>query len=153
MEIAAQGRITFLSEEARSFRASTGVYRADEALLAESPPPGDWLYEIKFDGFRAIALKGGHETRLLSRNEKDFGGKFPEVIESISELKVKDAIIDGEIVALDEKGLSSFQLLQAFELGQKRPPIFFYAFDLLRLNGKDFLDRLLIERKATLKSF
>ena len=122
-----------------------------KALLAESPPPGDWLYEIKFDGFRAIALKGGHETRLLSRNEKDFGGKFPEVIESISELKVKDAIIDGEIVALDEKGLSSFQLLQAFELGQKRPPIFFYAFDLLRLNGKDFLDRLLIERKATLQ--
>jgi hypothetical protein len=61
------------------------------------------------------------ETRLLSRNEKDFGGKFPEVIESISELKVRDAIIDGEIVALDEKGLSSFQLLQAFELGQERP--------------------------------
>ena len=111
-----------------------------KALLAESPPRGDWLYEIKFDGFRAIALKGGHETRLLSRNEKDFGGKFPEVIESISELRVQDAIIDGEIVALDEKGLSSFQLLQAFELGQKRPPIFFYAFDLLRLDGKDLLE-------------
>ena len=122
-----------------------------KAILAESPPRGDWLYEIKFDGFRAIALKGGHETRLLSRNEKDFGGKFPEVIEAISELNVQDAIIDGEIVALDEKGLSSFQLLQAFELGQKRPPIFFYAFDLLRLNGKDLLDRPLIERKAMLQ--
>ncbi len=122
-----------------------------KALLAESPPRGDWLYEIKFDGFRAIALKGGNETRLLSRNEKDFGGKFPEVIESISELKVRDAIIDGEIVALDEKGLSSFQLLQAFELGRERPPIFFYAFDLLRLDGKDLCERPLSERKTMLQ--
>ncbi|MGA7214831.1 MAG: non-homologous end-joining DNA ligase [Terrimicrobiaceae bacterium] len=122
-----------------------------KALLAESPPHGDWVYEIKFDGFRALALKGGNETRLLSRNEKDFGGKFPEVIESISELNVRDAIIDGEIVALDEKGLSSFQLLQAFELGKERPPIFFYAFDLLRLDGKDFGERPLRERKAALQ--
>jgi len=122
-----------------------------KALLVESPPRGEWLYEIKFDGFRAIALKGGHETRLLSRNEKDFGGKFPEVIASISELDVQDAVIDGEIVALDDKGVSSFQLLQAFELGQKRPPIFYYAFDLLRLNGKDLCERPLRERKEMLK--
>jgi bifunctional non-homologous end joining protein LigD len=122
-----------------------------KALLAESPPRGDWLYEIKFDGFRAIALKGGHEARLLSRNEKDFGGKFPEVIEAISELNVRDATVDGEIVALDQKGLSSFQLLQAFELGQGRPPIFYYAFDLLRLNGRDLLERPLTERKEMLQ--
>lgn len=122
-----------------------------KALFSESPPSGNWLYEIKFDGFRAIALRGGSETRLLSRNEKDFGGKFPEVIDSVSELKVRDAIIDGEIVALDEKGLSSFQLLQAFELGQERPPIFFYAFDLLRLDGKDLCERPLSERKAALQ--
>ena len=95
-----------------------GFIEPMKALIVESPPPGDWIYEIKFDGFRAIALRGGHETRLLSRNEKDFGAKFPEVTASISELQVKDAIIDGEIVALDENGLSSFQLLQAFELGR-----------------------------------
>jgi len=121
-----------------------------KALLVESPPPGDWLYEIKFDGFRAIALKGGSEARLLSRNEKDFGAKFPEVLESISELKVRDAVIDGEIVALDEQGISSFQLLQAFELGEERPPIFYYAFDLLRLNGKDLHESPLKERKGKL---
>ena len=121
------------------------------ALLAETPPRGEWLYEIKFDGFRAIALRGGHETRLLSRNEKDFGAKFPEVTEAISQLKVQDAIIDGEIVALDKQGLSSFQLLQAFELGQERPPIFFYAFDLLRLDGKELLAHPLSERKAMLQ--
>jgi bifunctional non-homologous end joining protein LigD len=121
-----------------------------KALLVESPPPGDWLYEIKFDGFRAIGLKGGAEARLLSRNENDFGAKFPEVLESISELNVKDAVVDGEIVALDKEGISSFQLLQAFDLGEERPPIFYYAFDLLRLNGKDLRESPLSERKEKL---
>ena len=88
---------------------------------------------------------------MFSRNEKDFGAKFPEVTEAISQLKVQDAIIDGEIVALDKQGLSSFQLLQAFELGQERPPIFFYAFDLLRLDGKELLAHPLSERKAMLQ--
>jgi bifunctional non-homologous end joining protein LigD len=122
-----------------------------KAKLVEALPSGDWLYEIKFDGFRALALRGGSEARLLSRNEKDLGGKFTEVMDSISALQVQDAIIDGEIVALDEKGRSSFQLLQAFELGEKRPPIFFYAFDLLRLNGKDLLDLPVEQRKASLE--
>jgi bifunctional non-homologous end joining protein LigD len=122
-----------------------------KAKLVDSMPAGDWIYEIKFDGFRALALRGGSEARLLSRNEKDLGGKFPEVMDSILALQVRDAIIDGEIVALDEKGRSSFQLLQAFEMGQERPPLFFYAFDLLRLNGKDFLGLPVEERKATLE--
>jgi bifunctional non-homologous end joining protein LigD len=65
-------------------------------------------------------------------------------------LNAKDAVIDGEIVALDEQGISSFQLLQAFELGQERPPIFYYAFDLLRLNGKDLRETPLNERKERL---
>jgi len=122
------------------------------AKLAESIPSGDWIYEIKFDGFRALALRGGSEARLLSRNEKDFGGKFTEVMDSLSRLNVEDAIVDGEIVALDEKGRSSFQLLQAFDLGQERPPIFYYAFDLLRLNGKDLRDLPLEQRKANLET-
>jgi bifunctional non-homologous end joining protein LigD len=73
---------------------------------------GDWIYEIKFDGYRALALRGGSETQILSRNQKDLGGKFPEVKDSIAALDIQDAIIDGEIVALDEKGRSSFQLCQ-----------------------------------------
>jgi len=79
-----------------------------------------------------MALRGGSETRVLSRNEKDLGSKFPEVKDSIAALDVQDAIIDGEIVALDEKGRASFQLLQSFAMGQEKPPIVFYAFDLLR---------------------
>jgi bifunctional non-homologous end joining protein LigD len=122
-----------------------------KAKLVDSMPPGDWIYEIKFDGYRALALRVGSETRVLSRNEKDLGSKFPEVRDSIDALDVQDAIIDGEIVALDEKGRSSFQLVQGLDMGQKKPPIVFYAFDLLRLNGKDLRDWPIEERKAKLE--
>jgi bifunctional non-homologous end joining protein LigD len=91
--------------------------------LVDSMRPGDWIYKIKFDGYRALALRGGGETRVISRNKKDFGKKFPAIADSIAELDVQHAIIDGEIVALDEKGRSSFQLLQGFNMGQERPPV------------------------------
>ena len=122
-----------------------------KARLVETAPPGEWIYEIKFDGFRALALKSGNDIHLLSRNEKDFGGKFPEVADSVAQLDVEDAIIDGEIVALDPKGRSSFQLLQAYDLGQERPPIYFYAFDLLQLDGRDLKSESVITRKAELE--
>jgi bifunctional non-homologous end joining protein LigD len=122
-----------------------------KALLVDSPQGGDWIYEIKFDGFRAMAFRDARGTRLLSRNNKDFASKFPEVLAAVESLDAKDAIIDGEIVALDEKGRSSFQLLQAYDLGQKRPPIIFYAFDLLQLNGETLNDLPLTERKRRLE--
>ncbi|EDY18173.1 DNA polymerase LigD, ligase domain protein [Chthoniobacter flavus Ellin428] len=121
-----------------------------KARLAAHPPHGEWSYEIKFDGFRALALKGGSQVRLLSRNEKDFGAKFPEVMEAVLALDVQDAIVDGEIVALDGEGRSSFQLLQARELGEERPPLFFYAFDLLQLNGEKLVGLPLDERREKL---
>ena len=122
-----------------------------KAQLVDSIRPGDLVYEIKFDGYRALALRGCHETRILSRNQKDLGKKFPEITSSIAALDVQDAIIDGEIVALDDKGRSSFQLLQGFDMGEQRPPIVFYAFDLLRLNGKDLRNLRIEERKAKLE--
>jgi bifunctional non-homologous end joining protein LigD len=120
-------------------------------LVRSLPERGNWIYEIKFDGWRALALKGQGQTRLFSRNEKDFSSKFPEIVASIENIDARDMIIDGEIVALDEKGLSSFQLLQAFDIGQERPPIFYYAFDLLQLNKKKLFNQPLIERKEMLK--
>jgi bifunctional non-homologous end joining protein LigD len=122
-----------------------------KAKLVDSMPSGDWIFEIKFDGYRALALRGGSETRVLSRNQKDLGGKFPEVKDSIAALDLQDAIIDGEIVALDEKGRSSFQLLQGFDMGEQRPPVFFYAFDLLQFNGKNLQNLPIEERKAKLE--
>ncbi len=86
-----------------------------KAQLVDSVRPGDWLYEIKFDGYRALALRGGNQTRILSRNQKDLGKKFQIITDSIAALPVQDAVIDGEIVALDDRGRSSFQLLQGFD--------------------------------------
>jgi bifunctional non-homologous end joining protein LigD len=120
-------------------------------LVGSMPSGGGWIYEIKFDGYRALALRGGSEARILSRNQEDLGRKFPEVKDSIAALDLQDARIDGEIVALDEKGRSSFQLLQRFDMGQERPPIVFYAFDLLRLNGKDLQNLPIEERKTKLE--
>src|SRR5262249_45453520 len=107
--------------------------------------------EIKFDGYRALGFKDGVDVRLLSRNEKDFAGKFPEVAEAIAALPVDQAVVDGEIVALDKKGVSSFQLLQGFEIGKTRPPLYFYVFDLLQLNGMDLRDRTVVQRKKQLE--
>jgi bifunctional non-homologous end joining protein LigD len=121
-----------------------------QAKLVASIPAGDWIYEVKFDGYRALVLRGGPETKVLSRNQKDLGKKFPEVRDSIAALDVQDAVIDGEIVALNDQGRSSFQALQAFDMDTERPPIVFYAFDLLRLNGKDLRDLPIEERKAKL---
>jgi bifunctional non-homologous end joining protein LigD len=122
-----------------------------KARLVEKPPPGDWLYEIKLDGYRTIAIKEGSRVQLYSRNEKDFVGKFPEVAAAVAKLKVREAIIDGEVVALEPSGRSSFQLLQAYDVGEERPPICFYAFDLLRRDGKDLMRLPLVERKAELE--
>lgn len=122
-----------------------------KALLVEKPPEGGWIYEIKFDGFRAMAFKAGERVTLLSRNEKDLGQKFPEIAEAMAKLDAEDAVIDGEIVALDSKGRSSFQLLQRYELGEERPPIVFYAFDLLSLNRVNLQNQSLEERKSRLE--
>jgi bifunctional non-homologous end joining protein LigD len=121
-----------------------------KALLVAKPPPGEWVFETKFDGYRAIAIKNGAEALLLSRNEKDFARKFPEVLASVSRLDADDAILDGEVVAIDENGLSSFQSLQAHELNHKRTPIYYLVFDLLRLNGEDLRGLPLSERKKKL---
>jgi bifunctional non-homologous end joining protein LigD len=122
-----------------------------KARLVEKPPSGEWLYEVKFDGFRALAIKSHKAVQLLSRNQNDLGTKFPGILTDLSSLRVKQAIIDGEIVALTETGRSSFQLLQAYDLGEKKPPIVFYAFDLLFLDSKDLRREPICRRKELLE--
>jgi bifunctional non-homologous end joining protein LigD len=99
-----------------------------------------------------LALRVGRETRVLSRNQKDLGKKFTKIRDSTAALDVQDVILDGEIVALDDKGRPSFQLLQGFDMGLVLPPIVFYAFDLLRLNGQDLRSLPIEECKAKLAS-
>ncbi|HWD92381.1 MAG TPA: non-homologous end-joining DNA ligase [Verrucomicrobiae bacterium] len=123
-----------------------------KAILVENLPRGeDWIYELKFDGVRSLGMKRGKETQLVSRNAKDFNAKFPEIAEALKKLPCKEAMLDGEIVALDEHGRPSFQLLQARELSGERPPIFYYVFDLIQLDGKDLTAVPLLKRKAMAK--
>jgi bifunctional non-homologous end joining protein LigD len=122
-----------------------------KAKLLTAPPPGDWAYEVKFDGYRALAVKKGTGVELYSRNRNTFASKFPEISAALSKLKVREAVIDGEIVAVDEKGRSAFQLLQAHDIGEMRPPVLFYGFDLLFLNGEDLRHEPLSARRDILR--
>ena len=119
------------------------------ARLVEALPAGRWLCELKFDGYWALAFKAGKEVRLISRNRIDFSNNYPQLVASLKLLTAQDVIVDGEIAALDAQGRSSFQLLQSYGTN-KKTPIFYYAFDLLSLEGTDLRTRPLIERRKLL---
>jgi bifunctional non-homologous end joining protein LigD len=85
-----------------------------KVLPVEKVPEGDWLYEIKHDGYRALAFKDGKDVRLVSRNKKAFD--YPQLLDALKKLPAERVTLDGEIAALDEKGGSSFQLLQLFKM-------------------------------------
>ena len=121
-------------------------------LLERPPTDGDWVYELKFDGIRLIAVKNGKKVNLISRNENELSGRFPEVVEAVRLLPIADCVIDGEVVALDEKGGSSFQLLQAREMEGRQSPIYYYVFDLLQAAGKNLIRLPLESRKQLLSS-
>lgn len=123
-----------------------------KAKLVENPPQDEgWLYEVKFDGFRALAVIRKGVVRLVSRTENEMTSKFPEVVEALEKMKLPDCILDGEIVALDKDGRFSFQALQSYDLGQEQPPLLYYAFDLLKLKGRSCMSQPLTKRKEQLK--
>lgn len=118
-------------------------------LVAQPFNRPDWFFEIKWDGYRAIAFMKKKDVKLLSRNEKSFTAMFPEVIDDLKDLQL-NAVIDGEVVILDESGKPQFQLLQNFQTTKKGMP-FYYVFDLLYLNGHDLRELPLRNRKEILK--
>lgn len=110
----------------------------------------DWIFEIKWDGYRAIAEVKGKARKLYSRNGLSFENEYPLVFEELSKIK-KNVVLDGEIVALNDKGLPSFQVLQQY--GQNdNVPLIYYVFDLLQVNGKSVEDKPLHERKKLLQA-
>lgn len=120
------------------------------ATLVDKPDDGPgWLYEIKWDGYRAVAVVNGKEANLISRNRKSFNKKFYPVHEAVSEWNVK-AVVDGEIVVLNDAGLSDFGALQEWR-SEADGPLIFYVFDLLWLNGHDTMHLPLTERRKLLK--
>ncbi len=127
-----------------------------EPMLAKTvtkpPAHGEWSYELKLDGYRIIACANGKQVELLSRNHNRLTERFPEIARALQRLKLKEAVIDGEVVALDAGGHPSFGLLQAAELEEKAPPLYYYVFDLLHLNGDDLQSLPLEERKKKLRA-
>jgi DNA ligase D-like protein (predicted ligase) len=122
-----------------------------ECKTAARVPAGElWQYELKLDGYRAQAIKQRGEVRLFSRNGKGFNELFQEVAEAVLALRVKECVLDGEIVALDEQGRHSFSLLQ--NIRSRQAPLNFYVFDVLFLDGKDMMKMPLARRRAALES-
>jgi bifunctional non-homologous end joining protein LigD len=107
----------------------------------------DWIFELKLDGFRALACVERGNARLVSRRGNVFKS-FPSLTADIGDVPgVSDAVLDGEIVCIDEKGIPQF-----YNLMRRRSPQHYYAFDILWLNGRDLRGLPLLERKALLKS-
>jgi bifunctional non-homologous end joining protein LigD len=119
---------------------------AQLTLVREPFDHPDYLFELKHDGFRALAYISEGHCELVSRRRNAYKS-FAELRENLGTLKVKDAVIDGELVCLDSEGRSIFNEL----LFRRGSPIF-YAFDLLYLNGRDLRQLPLIERKEKLRA-
>ena len=119
----------------------------------------EWLYEIKWDGYRAVSFIENKKVRLVSRNQNDLTGEFPELRDLSKLIKAKNAILDGEVVALDEQGRASFSLMQqrtgirkgGRRVGANRElQVVYYLFDLIYLDGYDLRRVDLEQRKQAL---
>lgn len=120
------------------------------ATLVEEPFDREgWIFEIKWDGYRSIAFLHGDRAELYSRNGILQNNSYPEIARDLSDFGV-DAVLDGEIVVLDEKGVSQFQLLQNYER-QPTGQIRYFVFDILYFRGHDLRNLPLLRRKAILR--
>lgn len=144
-------------------RLDAGKLRPMLARTAEAPfSRSGWLFELKYDGMRVLASKRPGQVRLHTRNGRELAAAYPEIARALELLPVDDFVLDGELVALDARGRSSFERLQR-RLGQRdaadvarariEVPTVLYAFDLLAAGGYDLRALPLHERKALLAGF
>ena len=110
----------------------------------------DWIFEIKWDGYRAIAELNKAEVKLYSRNGTLFNAKYPEVTDALAKMDI-EAVIDGEIVVMDEQGNPNFQLLQDYS-EQQSHPIYYYVFDILKINNQPVMELPLVKRKELVRT-
>jgi bifunctional non-homologous end joining protein LigD len=120
------------------------------ATLTDEPFDNqDWIFEVKWDGYRAISEINKGDVKFYSRNGLSFHELYPEIANELKKIK-KECVIDGEVVVLDENGKPSFQKLQQFGMNRGFP-ILYYIFDCLSYSGKDITDKPLVERKKILE--
>src|SRR5579862_1346774 len=118
-------------------------------LRTEKLPEGkEWSYELKLDGYRALAIKKNGKVHLRSRNDNDFNTRYPSIVKALA-LMPDDTVIDGEVVALDGVGRPSFNTLQNF--GSAGAPLHFFIFDLLILEGRDVMSECLTKRRELIE--
>src|SRR5260370_22894102 len=121
-----------------------------ECLSVSKLPEGlEWIWEIKFDGYRALAVKSGNGVTLFSRRRKSLNRQFPYIVEALTGLPA-GTVVDGEVVAIDERGRPDFNLLQNFRAEASR--IQYHVFDLVCCKDRDLTRVPLVERRALLKS-
>jgi bifunctional non-homologous end joining protein LigD len=139
----------------------TAIHPMLATSVGEPFDSAEWLFEIKWDGYRAVAFIEDGKLRLVSRNQNELTARYPELKDLPKFVKAKSAILDGEVVALDEQGRPSFSLMQqrtGFRPGGRRVaaqadvPVLYYAFDLLYLDGYDLRRLPLEDRKKKLAS-
>ena len=116
--------------------------------VAKLPEGEDWVYEIKQDGYRAVALIDGSSAMLYSMSGQDYSSQFRQIVFALQTLRQGNLVLDGEIVALDENGRANFQELQ--NRRTSRRPIVYYVFDVLHQKGRDTLGLPLQERRKML---
>jgi bifunctional non-homologous end joining protein LigD len=137
-------------EEGKSGRSPSKTYTPMLATLADEVPHGSgWLYEVKWDGYRAIARVAGGEATLTSRRGNDLTQRFAVVAKAVeAAVRTPHCVLDGEVCALDERGRSSFSAMQQ---GKPDTPIVYYVFDVLEVDGEPLVDRPLEERRERLE--
>jgi bifunctional non-homologous end joining protein LigD len=137
----------------RAAKATLPRFREPQkATLVDSVPGGSaWIHEMKFDGYRCLLGVGGGEAKVYTRTGLDWSDKFPEIVEAARELEVGSALLDGEIVKLDDKGNSNFSALQA-AISEGGRGLSLFLFDALEIDGEDTASLPNIERKERLAS-
>src|SRR5512133_28601 len=138
-------------DDARPAPRTASRYLPMLATLAEEVPRGaGWEFEVKWDGYRAVATVAGSGTVLTSRNGNDLTVRFEHVAKEIAKaVKTPDCVLDGEVCALDDTGRSSFSAMQQ---GKAGTPIVYYAFDVLEVDGEPLVDLPLVERHKRLEA-
>ncbi|QIB64188.1 DNA ligase D [Kineobactrum salinum] len=121
------------------------------ATLVTQPPPGHWRYELKFDGYRILARISAGDVRLFTRNGHDWTARFPAQSKALEALALGDSWLDGEAVVLDAKGMPDFQALQNAFRRHRSQDIVYYLFDAPFLDGEDWRNRPLEERRMALE--
>ncbi len=126
--------------------------KVELATLVDEAPSGDeWLHEIKFDGYRMLCRIENGKARFISRNGHDWTAKFPELAQAAGRIAVKKAMLDGEVVAIERDGTTSFQALQnVFQTGRTHELVY-YVFDILHVDGHDVAGAALEVRRDILK--